>query len=107
MRETIDVYTPALEPDGAGGMTVSADTLGELLLSANAEVTVLKPSREQLATQARFGQTIKVRLWARKGVTLSPGNLLYWRDKAYTLQGAPVENALRTEWTLYAQTDAA
>lgn len=93
---------PGTAPNGSGGQqTVTRQ--GVLVLSSLAQVEVLKPSREQLAEQTKLGTTLKVTLYARKGIELKADQSLYWNDVVYVLQGPPVSNDLRTIWTLYAK----
>lgn len=101
-RDRVEYYAPSVEDNGSGGKTVT-DPKGKMLLSTLAEATELKPTREQLAEQTELTKTLKVVQYARKGVELDSGTVMYWNDKPYSLQGPPVTNAMRTEWTIYAK----
>ncbi|GAB3550187.1 head-tail adaptor protein [Spirosoma fluminis] len=104
-RDRVEFYLPKKTANGSGGKTLDKTTKGELALSAMAEVEFLKPTREQLAEQTRLGQTVKVKLWARKNVTLTADHVLYVNNVPYALSGPPQgEGIARVVWVLYAKT---
>lgn len=101
-RERIEIWKTGTAPNNSGGQQ-TLTRKGVLLLSSLAQVEVLKPTRDQLAEQTKLGQTIKITMYARKGIELKADQLLYWKEAVYVLQGPPTPNTLGTEWTLFAK----
>lgn len=86
MRERLHIRADTVTPDGAGGSVV---TRAYARLSLPATILVSKPTREEIASQTRLLQVIKVVTWAQAGLNLKAGTLIEWNNAEYALQGPP------------------
>ena len=105
MRERLHIRADVVTPDGAGGSNVAKSYARQNL---PATILVSKPTREEIASQVRLSQTIKIITWAQTSLNLKAGTLIEWNNTEYALQGPPATiGNMGTVWEMLAKATGA